>query len=126
MVVVIYEGRTWREGRFWVVEVDGVGVTQARRLSQVEEMARDLVAIMVQVPADSVRVEIDVELGDTVKSEVEEAKRLRCEALRLQEAATQASREAATRLRETGLSINDVGTLLGISHQRVHQLLTGR
>jgi hypothetical protein len=121
-----YEGRTWREGRFWAVEVRGVGVTQARRLSQVEEMARDLVAIMVRVPADTIHVEIRIELNEGVKAEVEEAKRLRTEAARLQEAATHASRAAAAHLRETGLSINDVGTLLGISYQRVHQLLTGR
>lgn len=44
------------EGEFWVIEVRGVGVTQARRLSQVEEMARDLVAIM--VPGDELVVEI--------------------------------------------------------------------
>jgi hypothetical protein len=121
-----YEGRTWREGKFWVIEVRGVGVTQARRLSQVDEMARDLVAIVAQVPGEEVAVEIKVELGEEVGAEVEEAKRLRTEAVRVQEAATQASRAAAARLRETGLSINDVGTLLGVSHQRVHQLLTGR
>lgn len=121
-----YEGRTWREGKFWVVEVRGVGVTQARRLSQVEEMARDLVTIMVRVPADHVHVDIKIELSADVGAEVEEAKRLRTEAARLQETATQASRAAAAHLREAGLSINDVGTLLGISHQRVHQLLTGR
>jgi hypothetical protein len=121
-----YEGRTWHEGKFWVIEVHGVGVTQARRLSQVEEMARDLVAIMAQVPADEVAVEVKVELGEEVGTEVDEAKRLRAESTRMQEAATQASRAAAARLRETGLSISDVGTLLGVSHQRVHQLLTGR
>jgi hypothetical protein len=121
-----YGGRAWREGRFWVIEVGGVGVTQARRLSQVEEMARDLITIMQQVPVEEVQVEIKVELSANVEAEVEEAKRLRTEATRLQETATQATRAAAAHLRETGLSINDVGTLLGISHQRVHQLLTGR
>lgn len=121
-----HTGRTWREGRFWVVEVEGVGVTQAKRLSQVDEMARDLVAIMLRVPVDEVGVEIRIDLDEPVGAEVEEAKRLRSEALRLQEAATKASRAAAAHLREAGLSTNDVGTLLGISHQRVHQLLTGR
>lgn len=55
-----YEGRGWRAGEFWVIEVSGVGVTQARRLSQVDETARDLVAAMTQAPRNEVAVTIEV------------------------------------------------------------------
>jgi hypothetical protein len=56
-----------------------------------------------------------------MKGQVEEAERLRGEAARPQETPTRATRDAAARPRESGPSINDVGTLLGVSHLRVHQ-----
>ena len=38
-----------RDGRWWSVEVEGIGFTQARNLSEVETMARDLVAVTLDV-----------------------------------------------------------------------------
>lgn len=40
-----------REGRWWIVDVDGVGTTQARNLTEAQEMAVDLIAIT-QRPAN--------------------------------------------------------------------------
>jgi len=122
MVAVIYTGRVRREGKFWVIEIPTVGVTQARRLSEIEAMARDLVAIMSEADAAEVQVDLKVEVGDA-QAELEEARRLRSEASRMQETAAKASNAVAHRLHDAGLSINDVGTLLGLSYQRIHQLL---
>lgn len=49
----LYEAKVWRDHQFFVVHVPGVGTTQARRANEVEYMARDMVALMCEVPADS-------------------------------------------------------------------------
>lgn len=47
---------TWEEG-WWIVTVPSVdGVTQARRLGDVESMARELVAVTLDVPLDQVEI----------------------------------------------------------------------
>ena len=47
------------EGHWWMISVPEIdGVTQARKLEEVEVMARDLIAITLDVELDEVAVEI--------------------------------------------------------------------
>ena len=48
-----FDARVERDGRFWLIEVDGVGMTQALSVEEIEPMARDLVALFLDIPADS-------------------------------------------------------------------------
>jgi hypothetical protein len=46
-----------------MVTVEGVGVTQARHLREVDAMARDLVSVVRGVDPDEVEVEVNVVLS---------------------------------------------------------------
>lgn len=121
-----YRVETRRDGKWWVIRVPEIrGVhSQARRLGDVEYMARDAIALMLEVPADSFDVEVVPTLGQTVEAEVKRARELRAEAERSQRQASEAQRQAVERLvREHGLTIRDASRLLGLSYQRVAQIL---
>ena len=50
----IYHAEVGRDGNVWRVRVPEVArTTQARTLSEVEPMARDLIALMLNIPPDS-------------------------------------------------------------------------
>ena len=57
-----------RSGDWWAIEVPGVqGVhSQAKRLDQVESMAREAIALMLDVPEDSFDVILVPELDNEV------------------------------------------------------------
>lgn len=60
-----------RDGSWWAItvpELDGV-FSQARRLDRVEYMARDVISLMLEVPADSFDVDV-VENHDPPTQEV--------------------------------------------------------
>ena len=116
-----------REGRWWVVDVDGVGVTQGRNLTQARSMAIDLIVAMRNLSEDDVTVTLTVDLPGTMAAQVEEAKRRTAEAARAQTAAAAAIREVAVRLHtEAGLTGRDAALVLGVSEQRVSQLAPRR
>ena len=48
-----YRAEATREGRWWAVDVEGVGHTQGRDLVEARRMAADLVSIMRGVPEES-------------------------------------------------------------------------
>lgn len=114
-----------RSDGWWAVEVPEVpGVfTQARRLDQVPEMAIDAVTLMLGIDADEITdftlvAETD---KDSVIAVAKEAKE------RADEAAKEASlamREAASALLEDDLTVRDAGKLLGVSPQRISQLVS--
>lgn len=114
-----------REGRFWVIDVPGVGVTQGRTVAEAREMTRDLIAVMTDVSVKDVDVEIAFKVGDVSPGDVQGARRAVVEAARAQERAAQVSRQMVAKLRDAGVSGRDVAGILGISPQRVSQL-TGR
>lgn len=116
------KARATRSGGWWAVEFDspaGARVTQARRLDQVEEMVRDICDMD---GVDVTSVEVDGILSADDRPLVDDYKRLAADATAAVEAAAQASRAAVTALREEGLSVRDVASLMGISPQRVSQL----
>jgi hypothetical protein len=113
-----------RSGGWWAVrvrELPGV-FTQARRLDQVESMVRDALAAYLDTDPRSFEVGLVEVLPDAMAEEVRRARQARERASRTQADADTALRKAAAGLVRGGLTVRDVGRVLGISPQRVSQL----
>jgi hypothetical protein len=120
----IYIAHAHREGPWWVAKVTEEGIaTQARRLDLLEAAVRDLLIAWLDVPGDSFDVEIDPEVPKAAAGPLKKARKLRSDVDRLQGEAAGATREAATALLRAGLTLRDAGALLGVSYQRVAQLV---
>jgi hypothetical protein len=116
-----------REGRWWMIEIPAVaGLTQARRLSEVEEMARSYIVVDRDVPPSEVRVVIDQVIvdGHNVLVDRDELKQLRAQAGEAERRSADRMSELAGSLAER-MPLRDVGELLGVSYQRAHQLSRG-
>lgn len=121
-----FTARCVRSGDWWAItvpEVPGVH-TQARRLDQAEEMARDAISLVRGVPANSFDVLLVPDLPPDIEAEVDAAKELRETAERYQREATVAARALAVKLVDRyRLTLRDVGRIIGLSYQRIAQLL---
>lgn len=109
-----------RSGSWWsisVPEIKGLH-SQARRLDQVEDMARDAIALMLDVPAETFAVEVRPELPPAAARAVE-ARRAAKEASKKAEGGTT---EAVRALLADGFTVRDIGTMLGLSPQRISQI----
>ena len=117
--------KAFRSGNWWAIEVPEVaGVfTQAKRLDQVAGMAADAVAVMKGVDPKSVEVTVIPDLPqaqlddiDASRQKAKQAEESRYEALLL-------CRRAIEDLKESGLTVRDIGFMLGLSPQRISQLV---
>lgn len=109
-----------RSGDWWAIsvrEIKGVH-TQVRRLDQATDMARDAIALMLDVDPATIQVEVEPEVPAPVVDALA-ARRAAREAERAAEASTAA---AAQQLLKEGYTIRDVGRLLGLSPQRISQI----
>lgn len=110
--------------RYWLVEVPEIGrTTQARRLAEIEPMARDLVAVMLEVDPATVQIAIDLRLPEGYAEHAAAAQALRSQAAEAKAAAAAESRAAAQALRSAGLGLQEIGEVMGVSYQRASQLL---
>ena len=120
-----YRAAARRSGQWWAVTVPELrGVfTQARRLDQVAEMAREAVALYLDVDPGDIRITVEPVLPDRAANSVATLQRARREA---QRATDELAAAQAAAVRELvgmeRLSTRDAAAVLGISHQRVSQL----
>jgi DNA-directed RNA polymerase specialized sigma24 family protein len=115
-----------RTGQWWAIEVSDVAGglhTQARRLDQVVSAVIDAVALVADVSPDAIEVDVIPMLPEAEADLIESARTASQEAARAAERASRLSRQAVEQLRSEGLTVRDVGGLLGVSPQRVSQLL---
>jgi hypothetical protein len=117
-----YKATVERDGRFWMITVEGVGSTQARRLGELEAMTVDLVKVMTD--DDAPKIDYEYRLPDVARAHVQAAVTLRQEAAQAQSKAAVEVRAAAANLHKQGIPLRDIGRLLGVSYQRAHQLVT--
>lgn len=111
-----------REGKWWVVKVDGVGTTQGRTTDEAEQMAIDLVAAMLEIDPSEVEVTIDFHLPGDGDKQVAEAREAHRKALLAMETAAAKIRSALSMVLATGITKKDAARLLRVSPQRVSQL----
>ena len=121
-----YQALVTRDDKWWLISIEGInGLSQARRLSEVEQNAKELISAATGHSLELIDVTVKVERVGTVKV----ARRLaavtekRSKAAELETAASSATRELAADLASAGIPLRDIGTLLGVSFQRAHQLV---
>ncbi|POH71407.1 transcriptional regulator [Cryobacterium zongtaii] len=124
MVAVTYTSQAHKEGRWWVVQNDQVpgAISQVTRLDQAAEAQREAIAFVEDISADSIEVLVRVSISPEIDREVQEASALREEAQEREQRASELRRGVARRLEADGYTIRDIGVVLGVSYQRVHQL----
>jgi hypothetical protein len=113
--------KRWNKG--WELHILNVGVTQAHNLRDAREMARDFIAMNLAIAPELVFVDIKPELGAGLGTVAAAAKRQAKEAELARKRATLRLAAAAKLLKEHGLPGVDIAVLLGVTPQRVSQLV---
>ena len=121
-----YRVEAVRSGGWWAITVPDLrGVfSQAKRLDRVEATAREAIAMMLDIDESEVGpIDVQVQPPAAVVELLDELHRSVSVAEEASASAARARREAAMLLSDAGLPMRDIGQLLGISHQRVSQIL---
>lgn len=118
-----YTAQVRRAESVWLVYVPEVDrTTQARNVAEIEPMARDLVAVMRDVEPGSFELRTEIELPASVRAHLDAVEQARAVEAEARERGASELRAAATDLKHAGMSLREVGALLGVSHQRASQL----
>lgn len=120
-----YTATARRSGRWWVVQCDQHpgAISQVARLDQAADVHREAIAFVADAPEAEIEVEVRPEIDPQVSEELAEAHRLAEQASEIDSRARTLRSDAARRLAQDGLSVRDVGSVMGVSYQRAHQLI---
>ena len=128
-----YQVRVWPEDDWWLARVMSASddadksplnaVTQARSLAKIESMARDLIATILDADEGTFDIKCEYLLPGDSGDLVGQARGARAWLDAAQALWQERSAAAARALTEEGYSLRDAATLLGLSHQRIDQIL---
>jgi len=99
--------------------------TYGRTLEQARTRLREALGLWIDRPEHAVMEEV-IRLPADLRTAIQRSRRTRERAERERENAQDQTRAAAEALVDEGVSLRDAGELLGLSHQRVQQLVQAR
>lgn len=121
--MITYKVRARRWERGWELHIEDVGVTQSHTLRDAERMVCDYISLDTGAEPGSFAVEITPEIGGELGERTAAARRAVAAAERAQRDAAASSRAVARQLHGAGLNGRDIAAVLGVTPQRVSQLL---
>ena len=115
------------EGGAWLARIPSIRGchTYGRTLEQARARLREALGLWIAKPEQAVLDE-EIRLPADLRVAIRRSRRTRQRAESEREHAQDETRAAAKALLGEGVSLRDAGELLGLSHQRVQQLVTGR
>jgi hypothetical protein len=121
-----YKVEITRDGRWWMVHIPEIdGLTQARRIGEAQQMAREFIALETSTPITDVMVTIASitvpGLGD-IQELADDISDLREAARKAEAAVADATKRYAKRATQARIPVRDIAELLDVSPQRVSQL----
>ena len=124
--VKTYQATACKDGRWWIIQIPELRATgQADSAREVARVARTMVDLCYAVDGldEEFAVEIDYELPGEVRADWDEATRQKKAAKAAETVASELARRSVRTLREAGYTYHDMSMVLGLSPQRIHQLL---
>lgn len=118
-----YEVQVYREEELWVADIGDLGATDMLRFADLDVEVRDYVSGMTDVEPDSFDLRWRYRAGDDDVTDLIEG--LAEVEIAIQHDTTRRDalrQEIISRMSAAGLSQRAIGDVLGLSHQRVHQL----
>jgi predicted RNase H-like HicB family nuclease len=121
-----YRVEVVRSGAWWAITVpalDGV-FSQTKRLDQIEDAAREAISLMLEIEESNVgTLDVIVTPPPGVAELLETLEASGVAADEATRTAVDTRRETVEMLRADGFPLRDIGALIGLSHQRVSQIL---
>jgi predicted RNase H-like HicB family nuclease len=116
-----------RSGDWWAVEVPEIEglYTQVKRLEQVEAMVKDAAAALTGRPESEFNVKVIPVVDESTMETMKAAAAYAKQATEMQKMAKDQARMAAFAMKSTGMSVRDIGSVMGVSFQRASQILKG-
>ena len=107
----------------WVLECAELGaVSQTKRLANAADEMREALAFQAGLDPDELSIVVDVVLPPGLAEMKARAEKEREEAARLAAAAQASTHDLAVAMRNAGMTVRDMGTVLGVSYQRAQKL----
>lgn len=121
-----YTATARRGGQWWVVQCDQLpaALSQVRRLDQAAETHREAIAFVAGIEETEVEVEVTAVMDEPVASQLQRVAQLRAAAREAEQEARALWSASAHELHESGMTVRDIGAVLGVSYQRAHQLVS--
>lgn len=122
-----YKIQIEREGRWWMVHIPELdGLTQARRLSEAELMAREWIAVSTGTPISDISVDVAgitvPGVGFEISARARRVEAARRAAVEAHETAQREAADYARALTNASVPVRDTAELLHVAPQRVSQL----
>ncbi len=114
-----------RQGPHWVAQVEEPDIsTYGRNLAAAKSHAREAIATYLEVDRiDDADLEEEIRLREELGHAISDLVAKRRLVEQLEDEVTDQTRQFAVRLVQDGFSTRDAGEILGISHQRVAQVV---
>lgn len=111
-------------GNWWVLQAAEVGaVSQVKRLDQAAAEMLEAISYLTQLPEEDIIIDVQPVLSESYSQLAQEAATERAAAESAQQRATALTRQAALQLRKDGLTLREIGQIMGISYQRAAQIV---
>ncbi len=121
-----YTAKVSREGDWWAILTTAgtrVIATQTKRLEHAERIAGEAVALALDIVPGTFTIEVEIELPKDIAPSLKLLKKHNQEVATHQMQASKYSRDIATELAKRNYTVRDTGKIMGLSPQRVSQLL---
>ena len=112
------------DGRYWVAVPEAGGVTQARRLDQLPGRIAEVIYLMSGQEVDPSEIVLDIDYGDELGRSAAQLRERRASLEASEKELAALTAATARALRARGMNLRDIGTLTGVSYQRIHQLVS--
>jgi predicted RNase H-like HicB family nuclease len=113
-----------REGKFWMVSIPELdGLTQARTFSEIPTMAKEWIELTTETTDFAIHMQVGSVEGTTVDHALDQIKAAKREAKKKEAEATAFATSLARMLQRECVPMREIATVMGISHQRVQQLI---
>lgn len=124
MALTTYHVKAERAGKFWALQaVEAPGaISQVARLDQAD-VIREAIAFVTGEQEESIEYVLEPVLPASVERHLMKSRELRVVAERANAESACEIRAAARTLHDANITMRDIGKVLGVSHQRAHQLI---